>query len=92
MSNQCHYMQKDDGPVVKVNLNDWARKRKDGFKFSTKKEYEDQVQNAAPDRDEDQTFPTMENTKAEILEYAAANGFDLDEGLNKTDLLEMLEA
>ena len=94
MSTQCHYMKKPGGPIEKVNLNDWARKRKEGYTFSNEADYLVQQAGAAPDRDDDAggDFPTMDNTKAEILEYAAANGFDLDEGLTKSDMLELLEA
>jgi hypothetical protein len=87
-------MQKDDGPIVKVNLNDWATKRRDGFVFRTEAEFNAQGEGAAPDRDDDDdpTFPTMDNTKAEILEYCDANGIQADAGLTKSDLLELIGA
>lgn len=88
MSTQCHYMKKPDGVIVKVNLNDWARKRKAGWTFSTEKDFNDQAQGATPDKDDDQVVPTMDNTKAEIVDYLIEQGFEVDENLTKAELLE----
>ena len=90
MGNQCHYMSKDDGPIEKVALNEWTRKRSAGYVFRTAKEFQDQQARATPERDADDDadiMPTMDNTKAEILEYAEANGITVDADLKKADLL-----
>ena len=95
MGNQCHYMSKDDGPIEKVNLNDWTRKRAAGYSFRTAKEFQDQVNAKAsgPDSDADDVIIlTMDNTKAEILEYAEANGITVDPDLKKADLLDAIGA
>lgn len=93
MGNKCHYMSKDDGPIEKVNLNEWTRKRAAGYIFRTEKEYQDQVaaKVAGPD-DDDDGIPTMDNTKAEILEYAEANEIVVDPDLKKADLLDAIGA
>ena len=42
-----HYMQKDDGPIVKVNLNKWAHYRRQGYEFKTEAEFIGQTHDAA---------------------------------------------
>lgn len=92
MSNQCHFMKNPEGKIVRVNLNDWARKRKAGWTFSTEKDFSDQANSAAPDRDDDaDVVPTMENTKAEITDYLEANGFDVDQNDTKAEMLAALD-
>lgn len=90
--SQCHYMKKPGGRIEKVNLNDWARKRKAGYVFSTEAEFQDQTQ-ATPDpvAGGDSEVPTMENTKAEIVAYLEANGYDVDENDTKAELLAAME-
>lgn len=87
-----HYMKSPDGEIKAVPANEWGRYRAQGYTFSNEKEYQAQVQGATPDRDDDPTLPTMDNTKAEILEYCEANGIDADGGLTKSDLLELIGA
>ena len=43
------------------------------------------------DDDDDDDGISMENTKAEILEYLAANNVEADEDLTKAELLELLD-
>lgn len=93
MRNQCHYMSKDDGPIEKVALNEWTRKRSAGYVFRTEKEFQDQQASATPGRDDDADIvPTMDNTKAEILDYAEANDIAVDPELKKADLLAAIGA
>lgn len=88
MSSQCHYMSKDDGPIVKVNLNEWARKRRAGFIFRTEAEFRDQVQGATPDRDDDgDQGPTMDSTKDQIMDYADENGIAYSTNDTKAEIL-----
>ena len=91
MSNQNHFMSKDDGPVIKVALNDWAAKRNAGYIFRTEKDYAAQEANGA-DQDDGDVRPTMENTKAEITEYLEANGYDVDQNDTKAELLAALDS
>ena len=37
-----HYMQKKNGPIKKVELNEWARHRRSGYEFRTELEYQNQ--------------------------------------------------
>lgn len=93
MSNQCHYMKNPEGKIERVNLNDWARKRKAGWTFSNEKDFNAQQQSAAPDRDDDGggDVPTMDNTKAEITEYLEANGYEVDQNDTKAEMLAALD-
>lgn len=87
-----HYMSKDDGPIITVNLNKWAGRRKEGYVFRTIGEYNAQVTADAEDKAaEDSEFPTMENTKAEILAYANDNAIEVDPDLTKSELLDIIE-
>ena len=92
MAAQCHYMSKDDGPIEKVALNEWTRKRSAGYVFRTAKEFLDQQARTTPDQDADDGIPTMDNKKPEILAYAKANGIDVDPELKKADLLDAIQA
>ena len=92
-----HYMSKDDGPIIKVNLNEWAKHRKSGYVFRTELDYQNQQANAAevaeaetPDEDEDESV-NMDNTKAEILAFAEANGIEVDEDDTKAELLDVID-
>lgn len=92
MGNQCHYMSKNDGRIEKVNLNDWVRKRRDGFVFRTEAEYAAQQAGATPDRDDDvDVVPTMDNTKAEITAYLESHGYDVDQNDTKAEMLAAFE-
>jgi hypothetical protein len=87
-----HYMSKDDGPIIKVNLNKWAGKRKEGYVFRTEAEYNVQVSEAAQAAVADAAeLPTMENTKAEIIAYADDNAIAIDPDLTKSELLDIIE-
>ena len=91
MSNQCHYMSRDDGPIVKVNLNDWAAKRTAGYVFRTAAEFKDQETNATTPEVAGDATPTMDNTKAEIIAWLEANGYDVDKNDTKAAMLEAIE-
>lgn len=91
MSNQCHYMKSPEGRIEKVNLNDWAKKRRAGWTFSNESDYQAQQNNATPDRDDVDVVPTMDNTKAELLEYARANGIDANRDDTKAEILFAIE-
>ena len=90
--NQNHFMSKDNGPVIKVALNDWAAKRNAGYIFRTAKDYDDQQSNATTEQDDGDVVPNMENTKAEITDYMEANGYDVDQNDTKAEMLAALEA
>jgi hypothetical protein len=88
-----HYMSKDDGPIITVNLNKWAGKRKEGYVFRTEADYNLQRTAAAEDAEAEATeLPTMENTKAEIIAFAEANAIEIDPDLTKSELLDIIEA
>lgn len=99
MPNQCHYMRKGKGPIEKVNLNDWVKKRAAGYSFSNEADFNSEQTNAktpevaaakTPEVADDSP-PTMENTKAEIIAYLEANDYDVDENDTKAELLAAIE-
>ncbi len=92
MPNQNHYMSKDDGPIIKVALNDWTAKRSAGYIFRTELEFNDQVTNATtPEVPVGGAVPTMENTKAEIIAWLETHGYDVDKNETKAQLLDAIE-
>ena len=40
---QKHYMQKGNNPIIKVDLNQWARYRRMGYDFKTEVEFNTQT-------------------------------------------------
>lgn len=43
MAQRNHFMQKDDGPIVRVPLNEWAKYRRNGYEFSTEAAFNEQT-------------------------------------------------
>ena len=86
------FFQKKGGEIVRAPLVQWASYRRQGYKFVTEKDWQAQQAGtkAAPVEDVNEA-PTMENTKAEILDYARANDIAVDENANKADLLAAIE-
>lgn len=92
-----HYMQKQNedgepvGDIIEVPLNEWQNFRQTGHHFTTLKAYQDQKAGRepakSPDEGEHSPYPTMTNTKPEILEYAAANNIEVNDSDTKSDIL-----
>jgi len=87
-----HYMSKGDGPIIKVALNEWPRRRRNGYIFRTEAEFLAQAEGATPDRTDDvDVVPTMDNTKAEITAYLESHGYDVDQNDTKAEMLAAFE-
>lgn len=87
-----HFMKSPDGVIKAVPANEWGRYRAQGYTFSNEKEFQAQTQGATPDRDDDvDVVPTMDNTKAEIVDYLESNGYDVDTNDTKAELLAAIE-
>lgn len=87
-------MSKDDGPIIKVALNDWTAKRSAGYIFRTEAEFRDQETNKSTPEVKAEVgddVPTMENTKAEIIDWLEANDYEVDTNETKAQLLEAIE-
>ncbi len=92
MSNQNHYMSKDDGPIIAVALNEWPGRRGAGYIFRTEAEFRDQETNKSTPVVAGDAPPTMDNTKAEIMAWLEANDYDVDKNDTKAELLAAIEA
>lgn len=86
-----HFMKSPDGVIKAIPANEWGKYRADGYTFSNEKEFQDQQAGAAPDRDDVDVIPTMDNTKAEIVDYLKANGYEVDTNDTKAELLAAIE-
>ena len=91
-----HYMQKEVdgepvGEIKEIPLNEWQNYRTQGFEFRTQAEYRAQQAGEAPapaDDDEGGNgYPTMANTKDEILAYAENNNIEVNPSDTKSDIL-----
>jgi len=94
MPNKNHYMSKDDGPIIKVALNDWTAKRSGGYIFRTEAEFRDQETNKSTPEVKAEAgdgVPTMDNTKAEITAWLEANDYEVDATETKAQLLDAIE-
>lgn len=88
------YFEKD-GKIRKEPLIKWARFRRMGWAFSTEKAYLEQEHGDAPaatvEDDDTVELPTMENTKAEIIAFAAEHGVTVNVEDTKAQLIEDLD-
>lgn len=91
MSNKNHFMSLDDGPIIKVALNEWPGRRGAGYVFRTEAEFKDQETNKSTPVVAGDATPTMDNTKAEIIAWLEANDYEVDPKDNKADLLAAIE-
>lgn len=57
-----HYMQKEDGPIIKVDLNLWAGRRRQGYEFRTELEYQNQQAALTPEEREKEKLEAKEKT------------------------------
>lgn len=60
-----HYMQKDEGEIVAIPLNEWAKYRANGYKFSTEKAFNEQ-ELAKPEPAKDEAPEPIKRTKKKM--------------------------
>ncbi len=63
MALQNHFMQKGDAPIIKVELNEWAKHRQSGFEFRTELEYQNQQAALGPTEETPEKKPAKKKMR-----------------------------